>query len=76
MILLKNVVHQALRVALNDELWQVVDYIRGVAIIVEAINDAFGGADAMVELAPGNQPGILICKLTHRVAPLPGRVCG
>jgi len=25
---------------------------------VEALNDAFGGADAMVELAPGNQAGI------------------
>jgi len=43
---------------LDDELWQVVDYIRVVAIIAEAINEAFGKPEAMVELARGSQAGV------------------
>ncbi len=58
LILLKNLVHQALPVALDDELGRVVDYIGAVAIIVEAITDVLGEADATVELAQGNQAGI------------------
>ena len=44
--------------ALDDELGQVVDYIRAVATIVETVNDACSEADAMVEFAQGNQAGI------------------
>ena len=40
---------------LDDELWQVVDYIRAVAINLDAINEAFGAPDALVESAQGSQ---------------------